>query len=317
MSDLGLNVFCGVWSWTEVCFAVSDLGLKCVLHCLILNWSVFRCDRSWSETCFAESCLGSVFCDSDLGVNCVLWRLILDWSVFSRHLFLDWSVLCGSDLGLKYSLRCLILDWNVFCSVWPWTEVCFAASDLDWSVFCCVWSWLKCVLLCLILDWCEFCCVWSGTVVCFAAPYLGLKCAHWLKWCVWKHHELKVLQETLHFQGRQPCQNCFCLPSVKGFTLHGTNCAATWEMYLRTCVFNEGSNQSANPLSLIRVFVVRMKKLCILCNPKHAQSILAGRTCPKVCFLTLRLICCCWEQNLSLYQKGDSISDKMWKQNVY
>ena len=38
--------------------------------------------------------------------------------------------------------------------------------------------------------------------------------------------------------------------------------------YLQTCAPNEDSNQTAHPRSLIRVFVIRMKKLCILGYPK-------------------------------------------------
>ena len=34
-----------------------------------------------------------------------------------------------------------------------------------------------------------------------------------------------------------------------------------------TCAPNEGSNQPAHPRSLIRVFIVRMEKLCILGYP--------------------------------------------------
>ena len=41
--------------------------------------------------------------------------------------------------------------------------------------------------------------------------------------------------------------------------------------YLRTCAPNEDSNQPALPRSLIKVFVVRMKKVCILYFPKCAQ----------------------------------------------
>ena len=41
--------------------------------------------------------------------------------------------------------------------------------------------------------------------------------------------------------------------------------------YLVTCEPNEDSNQPAHPRCLIRVFVVRMKKLCILAYPKCGQ----------------------------------------------
>ena len=44
--------------------------------------------------------------------------------------------------------------------------------------------------------------------------------------------------------------------------------------YLVTCGPNEDSNQPAHPRSLIRVFVVRLKKLCILGYPKCAMKIL-------------------------------------------
>ena len=41
--------------------------------------------------------------------------------------------------------------------------------------------------------------------------------------------------------------------------------------YLLTCAPNEGSNQPAHLHSLIRVFIVRMEKLCTLVYPKCAQ----------------------------------------------
>ena len=41
--------------------------------------------------------------------------------------------------------------------------------------------------------------------------------------------------------------------------------------YLLTCASNEDSNQPAHPRSLIRVFIVRMRKLFILGYPKWAQ----------------------------------------------
>ena len=61
----------------------------------------------------------------------------------------------------------------------------------------------------------------------------------------------------------------------------------------------EDSSQPAHPRCLIRVFVVRMKKLCILGYPKCAHWrfrsacakafwIFAGRKCPKVLFLMFR-----------------------------
>ena len=65
---------------------------------------------------------------------------------------------------------------------------------------------------------------------------------------------------------------------------------------------NEHSNQPAHARSLIRVFVVRTKKLCILGYPKCSQDsdqtvqmrrlmcIFDGRLCPKVLFKTLRPI---------------------------
>ena len=88
----------------------------------------------------------------------------------------------------------------------------------------------------------------------------------------------------------------------------------TWEpyelqhekVYLLKYTSNEDSDRTAHSRSLIRVFVVRMKKLCILGYPKCAQRrfrsactnemrrliwIFAGRACPKVRFLTLKLIC--------------------------
>ena len=43
------------------------------------------------------------------------------------------------------------------------------------------------------------------------------------------------------------------------------------ETYLRRCAPIEDSNQPAHPRSLIKVFVVRMKKFCVLCYPKCAQ----------------------------------------------
>ena len=42
-------------------------------------------------------------------------------------------------------------------------------------------------------------------------------------------------------------------------------------MYLLTCATNEDSNQPAHPRSLIRAFVVRMKKFCIISYPKCAM----------------------------------------------
>ena len=41
--------------------------------------------------------------------------------------------------------------------------------------------------------------------------------------------------------------------------------------YFLTCVPNEGLDQHAPPRSLTRVFVVRMKKFCILGYPKDAE----------------------------------------------
>ena len=43
------------------------------------------------------------------------------------------------------------------------------------------------------------------------------------------------------------------------------------KMYLLTCASNEDSIQPAHPRSLIRVFVVRMEKLCTLVYPKCAE----------------------------------------------
>ena len=73
-------------------------------------------------------------------------------------------------------------------------------------------------------------------------------------------------------------------------------------MYLLTCAPNEDTDQPAHPRSLIRVFVVRMKKPCFLAiqNAPNEDSdqtarkrrlvwILAWRTCQTVRFLTLRL----------------------------
>ena len=75
---------------------------------------------------------------------------------------------------------------------------------------------------------------------------------------------------------------------------------------------NEDSDQPAHPRSLIRVFIVRMKELCILGYPKctqwrfwsdcaNAQAdshrliwIFTGCTCSKVRFLTLRFIWLWW-----------------------
>ena len=42
-------------------------------------------------------------------------------------------------------------------------------------------------------------------------------------------------------------------------------------MYLLTCAPNEDSDQTAHPRSLIRVFVVRLRKLCILDYPKCTE----------------------------------------------
>ena len=43
------------------------------------------------------------------------------------------------------------------------------------------------------------------------------------------------------------------------------------KMYLLTCAPNEDSNQPAQPRSMIRVVVVRMKNICLLDSPKFAQ----------------------------------------------
>ena len=51
------------------------------------------------------------------------------------------------------------------------------------------------------------------------------------------------------------------------FTFH---LSLKFEFFL-TFADNEDSNQPARPRSLIRVFIVRMNKLCILGNPKCAQ----------------------------------------------
>ena len=70
--------------------------------------------------------------------------------------------------------------------------------------------------------------------------------------------------------------------------------AATSEKYFLTFSSNAYSDQPAHPRSLIRVFVIRMKKLRILGYPKSADWIFwsdcanAGRTCPIVRFPTLR-----------------------------
>ena len=65
--------------------------------------------------------------------------------------------------------------------------------------------------------------------------------------------------------------------------------------YLLTCALKEDSDQPAHPRSLIRVFVVRMMKLCILGCPNCAQSRFLsdcpGGKCQKVHFLTLWLLC--------------------------
>ena len=75
------------------------------------------------------------------------------------------------------------------------------------------------------------------------------------------------------------------------------------ETYRLTCAPNKDSDQTAHPRSLIRVFVVRMKKLCILGYPNAPSEdsdqtarmrrliwIFALRTNPKVRFLMLLLI---------------------------
>ena len=41
--------------------------------------------------------------------------------------------------------------------------------------------------------------------------------------------------------------------------------------YLLTCASNKDSNQPAHLHSLIRVFIICMKKLCIIGYPKYAQ----------------------------------------------
>ena len=44
------------------------------------------------------------------------------------------------------------------------------------------------------------------------------------------------------------------------------------QMYLLICASNEDSNQHAHPRSLIRIFIVRRKKLCILCYPNTPKK---------------------------------------------
>ena len=69
--------------------------------------------------------------------------------------------------------------------------------------------------------------------------------------------------------------------------------------YLPTYALNKESNQYAHPRSQIRVFVVHMKKICILgyqnepskdsdqtAQMRSLIRIFAGRKCPKVRFLT-------------------------------
>ena len=65
-----------------------------------------------------------------------------------------------------------------------------------------------------------------------------------------------------------------------------------------TCVPSEDLDQPGHPLSLIRVFAVRMKKLPIECTVKTDQTgqmprlicVFAGRTCPLIGFVMLWLI---------------------------
>ena len=49
------------------------------------------------------------------------------------------------------------------------------------------------------------------------------------------------------------------------------SCEPREKMYLLTCAPKEDSNQHVHPHSLIRVFIVRMKKLCFLWCPKCTQ----------------------------------------------
>ena len=87
------------------------------------------------------------------------------------------------------------------------------------------------------------------------------------------------------------------------FLINYTIRAATWENAPSEFVSIEGSNQPAHRSSLIRIFTVRMKKLCILGYPKWAQWRFWSDctnaqadlnhvwcTCPKVRFLLLQLI---------------------------
>ena len=45
------------------------------------------------------------------------------------------------------------------------------------------------------------------------------------------------------------------------------------QTYLLTCAPNEDSDQPAHSRSLIRVFIVRMKKLCVLVLPNCAHAV--------------------------------------------
>ena len=93
---------------------------------------------------------------------------------------------------------------------------------------------------------------------------------------------------------------------VSFFIIFEPHCEKT---YLLARAFSEVLNQPAHPRSLIRIFVVCRKKLCIQNAPNKDSDqtarmrrliwIFAGRRCPKVTFLSMRL-------TSSLAQNGDT-----------
>ena len=65
---------------------------------------------------------------------------------------------------------------------------------------------------------------------------------------------------------------CLCILTIRAVSLKQLSYDARKKRtYLRTCAPNKDSNQPVHSRSLISVFVVRMKKLCILGYPNCGQ----------------------------------------------
>ena len=99
----------------------------------------------------------------------------------------------------------------------------------------------------------------------------------------------KTLASNLHFW-TQTLIGSLCIPCP--------HASRNEKIYFLICVPNEDSNQPAQPHSLTRVFVVRMKKLCIIgylkctqwrfrldCANAQTDLYLRWHTCPKIRFL--------------------------------